>query len=145
MEASELHSVGLDVHGREVQLTPDAALAWSKMKRASEADAVELQLISGFRSVARQHEIFERKLSNGDSLEEILRVSAYPAFSEHHTGRAVDIGSPYAEHLTEEFEATPEFRWLSRHAAVFGFILSYPKNNPHGIVYEPWHWVFTEF
>ncbi|HLP25741.1 MAG TPA: D-alanyl-D-alanine carboxypeptidase family protein, partial [Acidobacteriota bacterium] len=33
-----------------------------------------------------------------------------------------------------------EFRWLKRHAGEFGFTLSYPKNNPHQIGYEPWHW-----
>ncbi|MHB8392777.1 MAG: D-alanyl-D-alanine carboxypeptidase family protein, partial [Acidobacteriaceae bacterium] len=26
------------------------------------------------------------------------------------------------------------------HAGHFGFRLSYPRNNRHGIAYEPWHW-----
>jgi hypothetical protein len=21
-----------------------------------------------------------------------------------------------------------------------GFRLSYPRDNPHGVIYEPWHW-----
>lgn len=139
-EASELHSVGCDVHGRETWLAPSTARAWSEMKRRGEADGIALLLISGFRSIARQREILERKLSRGESLTRVLRVSAYPGFSEHHSGRAVDIGSPHAEHLTKEFETTPEFQWLRAHGAEFGFELSYPPNNPQGIIYEPWHW-----
>jgi len=77
------------------------------------------------------------------SLADILKVSAYPGYSEHHTGRAVDIGSPDCAHLTEAFEATREFSWLAEHAAGFGFVLSYPRDNPHGIAFEPWHWCLT--
>ncbi|MET0229666.1 MAG: D-alanyl-D-alanine carboxypeptidase family protein, partial [Rhodanobacteraceae bacterium] len=35
---------------------------------------------------------------------------------------------------------SPAFRWLMRHAKRFGFRLSYPRSNRHGIAYEPWHW-----
>jgi D-alanyl-D-alanine carboxypeptidase len=27
-----------------------------------------------------------------------------------------------------------------QHADRFGFRLSYPYGNPHGMAYEPWHW-----
>ena len=30
--------------------------------------------------------------------------------------------------------------WLVANAVRFGFALSYPRDNPHGIAYEPWHW-----
>jgi D-alanyl-D-alanine carboxypeptidase len=26
------------------------------------------------------------------------------------------------------------------HAGDHGFRMSYPRGNPHGISYEPWHW-----
>jgi D-alanyl-D-alanine carboxypeptidase len=29
---------------------------------------------------------------------------------------------------------------LQRHAATYGFRMSYPRGNAHGISYEPWHW-----
>ncbi|HVT32680.1 MAG TPA: D-alanyl-D-alanine carboxypeptidase family protein, partial [Rhodanobacteraceae bacterium] len=35
---------------------------------------------------------------------------------------------------------SPAFAWLKRHASRFGFRLSYPRRNRHGIAYEPWHW-----
>jgi len=139
-EAESLQSVGVDTFGREIQMAPDTARAWIDMKRASEETGVNLLLISGYRSVARQTEIVQRKLDAGITLDEILRVSAYPGHSEHHTGRALDLGSPDAEHLTEAFEQTREFKWLNTHASQFGFHLSYPRDNPHGITYEPWHW-----
>jgi D-alanyl-D-alanine carboxypeptidase len=139
-EALRLCSLGADVFGRDVQLAPEAAAAWSAMRAAAEAAGARLLLVSGFRSIARQAEIIRRKLDAGMLLSDILKVSAYPGYSEHHTGRAVDIGSPDCAHLTEAFETTREFSWLTEHAAGFGFALSYPRDNAHGIAFEPWHW-----
>ncbi len=139
-EATTLVVVGCDAFGRELRLTPEAASAWLTMREAAEADGLRLLALSGFRSVARQREIVQRKLAAGIPWAEILRVSAYPGHSEHHTGCAVDIGSPDGEHLAESFEGTREFRWLVAHASRFGFVLSYPRNNASGVTYEPWHW-----
>ena len=38
--------------------------------------------------------------------------------------------------------STPAFAWLAANAGAHGFHMSYPRDNPHGIVYEPWHWRF---
>ena len=69
---------------------------------------------------------------------------AAPGHSEHHTGRAVDIATPGSRPLTEEFEDTDAFRWLTSRAVEFGFSLTYPRDNPWGIAYEPWHWSLKE-
>jgi D-alanyl-D-alanine carboxypeptidase len=135
-----LESVGVNTFGRENQMTPETAQAWSEMKRASEEANINLRLISGYRSVARQTEIVQVKLDAGIAMDAILRVNAYPGYSEHHTGKALDLGSPDAEHLSETFENTREFNWLNNHASQFGCHLSYPRNNLQGITYEPWHW-----
>lgn len=139
-EAPELHVVGPDVFGRETHLTHATAQAWEAMRLAAEKAGVRLLFISGFRSVERQAEIVQSKLQSGLALPEVLKVNAYPGYSEHHTGRAVDIGSPDCAHLTEAFARTREFAWLQRHAASFGFALSYPRENACGIAFEPWHW-----
>lgn len=118
--------------------------ARESMRTAAAADQVTLLLISGFRSVAYQRQIIDRKRARGDLLEAILRVNAAPGYSEHHTGRAVDIGTPDSRPLEEEFENTKAFRWLAQEAGRFGFRLSYPRNNPQGIVYEPWHWLHVD-
>jgi D-alanyl-D-alanine carboxypeptidase len=143
-EARELVSVGMDIHRREQRLTAEAAEAWSKMKAAAEREGVLLQLVSAFRSVDYQKQIIERKLAAGQSWEQILRVSALPGYSEHHTGRTVDVTVAGCEALTEGFEKTSAFRWLTEHAGEFGFAMTYPRGNEFGIAYEPWHWTFGE-
>jgi D-alanyl-D-alanine carboxypeptidase len=80
------------------------------------------------------------KLAKGRSIDEVLTVNAPPGCSEHHSGRAVDVGCAGTAPLEESFETTPAFAWLQRHAAAFGFSLSYPRGNRHGYLYEPWHW-----
>lgn len=77
-------------------------------------------------------------------MQQILEVSAAPGFSEHHTGRALDLTTPGGPVLEEPFEHTDAFAWLSESAGSFGFHLSYPRGNSHGIAYEPWHWAWKD-
>ncbi|MBS0569233.1 MAG: D-alanyl-D-alanine carboxypeptidase family protein [Proteobacteria bacterium] len=142
-EPSHLESIGLDTQGREQFLAPRAARAWTRLREAAARDGVELQIVSAFRSVEYQLGILKRKLERGQSMEQILRVSAAPGFSEHHSGRALDITTPGFVALEEQFENSPAFAWLKKHARRFGFHLSYPRRNRHGIAYEPWHWSWT--
>jgi zinc D-Ala-D-Ala carboxypeptidase len=141
-EASDLVAAEIDGNGTEHRLVPAAATAWRAMKAAASSDGVTLQIVSAFRSVERQTEIIRRKLQAGISLPEILAVSAPPGFSEHHSGRAIDITTTGVRPLEQEFDGTAAFQWLSRSAGSFGFILSYPRNNQHGYLYEPWHWCY---
>ncbi len=142
-ECSELAAIGQDGRGREQFLQPESALAWYALRNAATADGIVLQVASGFRSVEYQAAIIERKLRAGQSLAQILGVSAAPGYSEHHTGRAMDLTTPGTRPLEEDFEASPAFEWLTEAAADFGFRMSYPRNNRHGIAYEPWHWMWT--
>lgn len=139
-EATELTSIGPDNQNRDCRLAPEAALAWRAMEDAAHAEGISLQPVSGFRSVLRQAELIRNKLARGDRLDDILSSNAAPGYSEHHTGRALDITDGVAPPLSELFELTAAFAWLSRHAERFGFCLTYPRNNTHGLVYEPWHW-----
>ena len=113
------------------------------MHVAASEDGIELHLVSAFRSASYQLEILRRKLDQGQSIDEILKVSAAPGYSEHHSGRVVDLTTPGYAALEEEFETSAAFAWLRRNAANYGFHLSYPRGNPHGIAYEPWHWCWT--
>lgn len=110
------------------------------MQAVAAREDLTLLPLSAFRSVARQTAIIRRKLAAGQAIEDILRVNSAPGCSEHHTGRALDLGSPQLMRLTAAFALTREFRWLKRHATQFGFHLSYPRGNRQGIAYEPWHW-----
>jgi D-alanyl-D-alanine carboxypeptidase len=110
------------------------------MVAAGGNDGIRLLIVSGFRSFEYQAQLIRRKLATGQTIGEILRVNAAPGFSQHHTGTAIDVASPGSRPLTEEFEDSAAFRWLLENAGRFGFSMTYPRDNPWGFVYEPWHW-----
>lgn len=139
-EPRDLAFIGEDIHGRPQWLASRAARAFVRMRGEAGTDRVELQVVSAFRSAEYQLGILERKLARGQPIDAILSVSAAPGFSEHHSGRALDLTTPGYRALEEEFERSPAFAWLRARAGRFGFVMSYPRGNPHRIAYEPWHW-----
>ena len=126
--------------GQPVRLAPRAAVAWYRLRDAAAQDGITLLPLSGFRSVKRQTQNIRRKLAAGRTIADILEFVAAPGYSEHHTGRALDIGSPDDVGLDEKFGNTAAFRWLKKHAGRFGFTMTYPPGNRYGFGYEPWHW-----
>jgi D-alanyl-D-alanine carboxypeptidase len=141
-EALHLVDVEHDILDRPQLLALDAAEAWNRMREAAAADGIDLKLVSAFRSVTYQSNLIRKKLDRGEKTQDILKVNTAPGYSEHHTGLAIDLTAGDIEPLTEEFETTEAFAWLRKRAGDFGFSLSYPRDNPYGIVYEPWHWRF---
>lgn len=141
-EPDWLAFAGLDRYRRALWLRFDAARAWLHLRDAALRDDVKLEAISGYRSHDYQLGIFERKLARGLGIDEILAVNAAPGFSEHHGGLALDIGAPDEPAAEESFEQTAAFEWLQANAGGHGFAMSYPRDNPHGIVHEPWHWCY---
>ncbi len=139
-EPAALALTGFDRYRRPLWLTAGAARAWALLQHAAAHDDVVLEAISGYRSHDYQLGIFERKLARGQDVRQILTVNAAPGYSEHHDGNALDIGAPGEPAAEESFEDTHAFEWLQANAARSGFRMSYPRDNPHGIVYEPWHW-----
>jgi len=139
-ETADLVEVGPNIVGREQRLTPATAAAWQAMQNVAAEDGVELVLVSGFRSVNYQADLIRNKLGAGQEIDAIMKVNVAPGFSQHHTGNAVDIATPGFKPLVEEFEESPAFSWLRDNAIQFGFTMSYPRDNPEGIAYEPWHW-----
>jgi len=140
VEARHLAPVGLGTDGRDKLLHRPAARAWLKMRAAAAKEGIELQLVSAFRSYAFQAALIRSKLQRGVPLDEVLCVNAPPGYSEHHLGHAVDIGSSDCGPLDEVFEQTAAFGWLTQHAGSYGFVMSYPRGNAQGFLYEPWHW-----
>ena len=106
---------------------------------------ISLQLLSGFRSIELQRDIFyENKSFRNQTAVQRSRDSAPPGYSEHSTGYAIDVGDGnYPEtHFEVEFEQTPAFKWMKRFASKYHFVLSFPAGNKQGVSYEPWHWRF---
>jgi D-alanyl-D-alanine carboxypeptidase len=143
-EPDRLDFAGVDRYRRPLWLLPGAARAWQHMHADAMRDDVVLEAISGYRSHDYQLGIFERKLARGQTVDEILTVNAAPGYSEHHGGRALDISAPEEPAAEESFERTRAFAWLRDNAGTHGFVMSYPRDNPHGIVYEPWHWCWRD-
>jgi len=139
-EADVLVEVGPNLVGRMQRLTPAAARQWHAMVEAADAVGIQLLIVSGFRGIDYQAALIRKKINAGQDIDEILTVNAAPGHSEHHTGRAVDIATPGSRPLTEEFESTDAFRWLESRAVEFDFTMTYPRDNPWGIAFEPWHW-----
>ena len=136
-EAHTLIEAEVDNSGKSHRLLPEAAQAWHELKQAARKDNIALILVSGYRSAQYQCELIQKKLTRGDKLEEILSLLAAPGYSEHHTGRAIDLNTEDCKPCVTAFELTPAFLWLQKNADRFGFSLSYPKNNPYGFIYEP--------
>lgn len=114
-QASALELAEVGEDGREHWLTPAAASGWRELKQAA-----------------------------GRADTQIFIVSAFTGYSEHHSGLALDLGSPGFAPLELEFEHSAAFRWLSNYAGGLGFSLSYPPGNACGYQYEPWHWCFSD-
>lgn len=115
-----------------------------------------LVIISAFRSVESQKEVFDTNVNslisgNGLSEEEAIAKTketiTEPGYSEHHTGLAVDVVDQdwYDSYSTQVLDASysdqPGAKWIAENAAKYGFIIRYPKDRQDitGITYEPWH------
>lgn len=117
------------------RLHKDAAAAFDKMRQAAAKNNVMLQVVSGFRGIRAQADIFEGK---GGGLR-AAEYSAPPGHSQHHTGLAIDINS-----LQTSFRTTRAFSWLKEHGGEYGFMLPYGNTSGDlGPNNEPWHWVYV--
>lgn len=129
-----------------LKLRAAAAEKFLAMQADARAAGVELVPLSAYRSQQEQeHLFFDVKAERGQNPTERAEVSAPPGHSEHHTGYAIDIGDgdQPETNLQFSFEETAAFQWLQANAAYYSFELSFPRNNPQGVAYEPWHWRFV--
>ena len=127
--------------------------AFLGMQKAAAADGVTVWMQSGYRSVAYQTKLYERKTQyyrdkgydEATAKEKAAAIVNPPGYSEHNCGLAADLNSPEHTGLDEGFENTAAFRWLCAHAGEYGFILRYPKGAEAQteITYEPWHWRYV--
>lgn len=120
-------------------LTSETGEAFNQMKMDAQNSGLNIEIISGFRSYARQNTIYNNYVSR-DGKESADRYSARAGHSEHQTGLAIDINS-----LNTSFENTEEGKWLKENSYKYGFILRYPKGKEEitGYMYEPWHYRYV--
>ena len=143
-EPEDLIDAGIDYYGRKQKLAACANKAWLEMKASARLDGHDIKIISAFRSIEYQCNLISKKLTQGQTILKILRTNAIPGYSEHHSGRALDLHSGNGAPLDECFEKEPAFFWLTENAGKFKFYMSYPEKNGFGIIYEPWHWCYRD-
>lgn len=94
------------------------AKAFRRMAAHARRDGVALAIRSGFRSHARQQELYRAYRQGWGN------KAARPGFSNHESGRALDIDMDGGVRA-----------WMAKHAKRYGF-----KQAVRG---EPWHWEYT--
>lgn len=94
------------------------AVAFRAMARAAAKAGLSLRIRSGFRSHAKQQRLYK------DYVRGHGHLAARPGYSNHESGRALDI------YITDY----RVYEWLKQHAADFGFHRTVPG--------EAWHWEY---
>ena len=110
------------------------------MVAAAQAEGVDLQVWSPFRSYAIQNDLFQKQVARVGDEDLAATVVARPGTSEHNTGLCADFNM-----ASDAFESTEMYRWMCENAEDYGFILRYPQNKQEvtGVIYESWHWRFV--
>ena len=83
----------------------------------------------------------EQGYSHEDAQIEALKWAAYPGYSEHQLGLAIDVGTSNSEKCSKD----RVWSWLKEHCAEYGFIWRYSeeKSAITGIANEPWHFRYV--
>jgi hypothetical protein len=102
------------VNGKEVEA--ETAKAFARMQDAAKRDGVSLVVVSGFRTMAKQRELYRLYRAGRGNL------AAPPGYSNHQSGHALDLNA----------KARGVYGWLARNGSSFGFRRTVPS--------ESWHW-----
>jgi LAS superfamily LD-carboxypeptidase LdcB len=94
------------------------AVAFRAMARAASKAGLDLRIRSGFRSFEKQKRLYKKYVRGEGNL------AARPGYSNHESGRALDI------YITDY----RVLEWLEHHAAEYGFHRTVPG--------EAWHWEY---
>ena len=156
----------------ECLLHAQAVTPFLNLRRAAEAEGIDLTPVSGFRDFGRQLGIWNDKFSGARPMydaagarldaaslgprariDAILLWSALPGASRHHWGTDLDLidGNANAQGFKDKLTRAafapggPFARldaWLTRHAARFGFFRPF-QGVRSGVQPEPWHFSFA--
>lgn len=143
-----------------ISLDKDTLSAFQQMKSAAKQEGIDLRIVSGYRSFARQKAIWERKFKNYSkefsaeiAVQKIISFSSIPGTSRHHWGTDIDlidaaVPSPKGDLLLQDnYHGNGAFcklkSWLDQYSEDFGFYLVYTDDYDRtGFQYEPWHYSF---
>ncbi|MDR2976022.1 MAG: D-alanyl-D-alanine carboxypeptidase family protein [Streptococcaceae bacterium] len=131
----------------------DARIAQSAEEFLAAAQTIDpnVHLISGYRSVAYQTELFNGYVqqtmnenpgwTQAQAKAEVMKTSQPPQSSEHETGLAMDMSA--IDELNAEDPATASA--IAAMAPEYGFVLRFPSwgTSSTGIDYEDWHFRYV--
>lgn len=106
----------------------------------NQAIKLNIYIRSAYRTYASQEEVYEEYLGlYGESY--VKKYVAYPGFSEHQTGLAIDIKAS----SSNTYANTEESKWVKENAYKYGFIERYTKKleDVTGYQSEPWHYRYV--
>ncbi|AZQ42864.1 M15 family metallopeptidase [Nonlabens ponticola] len=158
MNVDDLTGLAANPANKLEQLTQ---LALDKITAAAAKEGIKIQLVSGYRSFARQRSIWNRKYKRYQSqglepdaiFDKIVEYSTVPGTSRHHWGTDVDLIDGNATYsgdvlVPDKFHGDGPFcefkDWMEAHASDYGFELVYTNaGNRSGFKYEPWHYSYA--
>jgi hypothetical protein len=139
------------VYELPIQYLPaDVNAAYCRMMDAMQKGTGKRLLVeSGYRSSAYQLYLFVKSLTNHKySIRETAKFVALPGYSEHGDPNRQGMDFINEDGINQDtpkvFVNLPEYEWLLKNGASYGFVLSYPKDSKDGISFEPWHWHYEK-
>lgn len=122
--------------------TPATAEAYHDMTEKMKELGLTIYVVSSYRDINYQNNLYNGYLKT-DSKEEVDTYSSRPGYSEHHTGRALDVSNVYNN--LNAFEGSKEAEWVYNNCHEYGFIVRYKENQMDvtGYIFEPWHIVYV--
>lgn len=141
----------------DMLLQQRAAVDWLKMQEAATKEGHDIQVNAAYRSAEDQRTIFNTRIKSiplaniaarkaDAAVNNVLKTTAVPGYSRHHTGYTVDIVC-YTD-ASKKFEDSKCNKWLSdnnyQNAKTYGWIPSYPDGaGMQGPDPEPWEYVWV--
>lgn len=125
-------------------LNTSAAVRLQQMVTAMRKEKLSVVISSAYRPASYQENLRTTSEEKRDVEKNPYPLVALPGHSEHQLGIAVDmVAGP--KYTLDDFETTPEYVWLTKHAWQYGFIQSYPEGSESvtGYSAESWHWRYV--
>ena len=129
------------LQAKNLQIHTNVLPYLTNLLTAAQNASLTLQVDSAYRSFSTQA-VLKSKYRVTYGAGTANSFSAEQGYSEHQLGTAVDFTTQKIDGALSGFDATPEYTWLLANAYQYGFVISYPENNP-SYQFEPWHWRFV--
>ena len=139
---NNLELIDIKYSNENKYLKREARINFEKLSKEALEQGYKIVAVSTYRDYNYQKKLYEYYVEKYGK-EYADDCSAYPGYSEHQTGLAVDVMGSNNDY--DLFEQSREFEWMLNNSYKFGFILRYPKEkqNITGFKYEPWHYRYV--